>query len=240
MIPAEVMTRLATLGLEPEHARAVAEMLSAVETATKAEGDAAIEARRANDRERKARQRHVNSRDVTGQDGTSGTDIPRARVEDNLPTKDTSGRQDKKNTKREDEDEFRADLASDLPADLLDGIIKVRRDKRGQVTGLSARYFRDDAAACGMTVAEAAKHCVSRSWITVKPEYFRGKQGPPNAPPQPRNAGEFARMKLNGTIPNEPPSTDTGRLDSGNGERQIEGPGIARRFTLPPEQFSRN
>lgn len=73
MIPTEVMTRLATLGLRPGEARAVAEMLSAVEGATKVEAAAEIEARRANDRERKHRQRHGTSRDVTGQDGTSGT-----------------------------------------------------------------------------------------------------------------------------------------------------------------------
>lgn len=70
MIPAAVMMKLATLGLSPDHAEAVAQMLADVEQATKAEGNAAIETRRANDRERKSRQRHGKSRDVTGQDVT--------------------------------------------------------------------------------------------------------------------------------------------------------------------------
>lgn len=76
MIPAAVLAKLATLGLTPEHAEAVASMLATVEDATRNEAAAAIEARRANDRERKLRQRHVNSRDITGQHVTSGDNPP--------------------------------------------------------------------------------------------------------------------------------------------------------------------
>lgn len=70
MIPAAVMVKLATLGLSTAHAEAVAAMLSDVEAATKVEAGAAIEQRRSADRERKARQRHGKSRDITGQDVT--------------------------------------------------------------------------------------------------------------------------------------------------------------------------
>ncbi|WP_420961100.1 hypothetical protein [Brucella sp. IR073] len=71
MIPPTVLMKMATIGLTEEQARAVAEMLSSVEQATKDEVGHAIEARRASDRERKARQRHGMSRDVTGQDVTA-------------------------------------------------------------------------------------------------------------------------------------------------------------------------
>lgn len=72
MIPADVLAKLAVLGLAPAHASAVAAMLVDVEKATKEEASAAIEARRANDRDRKARQKHVNSREGTGRNVNAG------------------------------------------------------------------------------------------------------------------------------------------------------------------------
>jgi hypothetical protein len=71
MIPADALIQLATIGLSKEQVEAVAAMLRSVEDATRAESCGAIEARRANDRARKAKQRHGKSRDVTGQDVTS-------------------------------------------------------------------------------------------------------------------------------------------------------------------------
>lgn len=68
MIPAETLADLATLGLSRDQADAVSRMLRSVEDATRHEGSAAIEARRKNDRDRKERQRHGKSRDVTGTD----------------------------------------------------------------------------------------------------------------------------------------------------------------------------
>lgn len=70
MIPPSVLMRMAVLGLTAEQAAEVADMLAAVETATKEEAGASIEARRRSDRERKQRQRHGMSRDVAGQDVT--------------------------------------------------------------------------------------------------------------------------------------------------------------------------
>ena len=82
MIPAETLADLATLGLSRDQANAVSRMLRSVEDATRSEGSAAIEARRKNDRERKERQRHGKSRDVTGMDvkerDNSGAYIARA------------------------------------------------------------------------------------------------------------------------------------------------------------------
>ncbi len=61
MIPADTIADLAELGFTPEQTRAVAAILRAVEDATHAEGQAAIESRRV-DRDRKtviAKRRHV-------------------------------------------------------------------------------------------------------------------------------------------------------------------------------------
>lgn len=92
-IPAHVLAKLATLGLSRDHAEAVAAMLADVEAATKQEGAGAIEARRANDRERKARERERKeqmSRDVTGQHVTSAdnSDIPPNKEKPPAPPKE--------------------------------------------------------------------------------------------------------------------------------------------------------
>lgn len=90
MIPTETLVELATLGLSRDQAEAISKMLRAVEDATRAESASAIEARRANDRERKQRQRenvHGKSRDITGQDVT-GVTQPASRVrEDIIPAR---------------------------------------------------------------------------------------------------------------------------------------------------------
>lgn len=238
MIPADVMAQLATLGLSQEQARSVAGMLATVEAATKEECATAIEARRANDRERKARQRHGTSRDVTGQDVTSGDkkEIPPTPPKEKTKTKPNG--LGVSVARASDLADFRAELL-DLDADRLDAIEKHRRSKRGQLTGHSARLFRRDAEACGLSLADAVDTCISRNWITVKPEYLAGRQPRANAPPdQPRNAGELALMRLNGTA-HESPRTDTGRLDARDGQRQAEGPGISRRFAFSGNDFGR-
>lgn len=159
-----------------------------------------------------------------------------AHVEDNLPTKNQDGKKEgRKETRASDEAAFRSELAPDLPDELLDGVIKVRRDKRGQVTGLAARCFRDDAAECGMSVHDAAKACVTSSWITVKPHYFHSRAGPPN---RKRNYVDVAMDRLNGKThgPEGIFSTDgdAQRLPAGSGEHgpddgNLRG-GLARRF----------
>jgi hypothetical protein len=85
MIPASTIAKLALLGLSPEQTEAVAAMLSEVEQATEGKSAAAIEARRANDRERKERQRHVRSREVTGTHGTDCDEPPQV-----LPPRDNN------------------------------------------------------------------------------------------------------------------------------------------------------
>ena len=84
-----------------------------------------------------------------------------------------------------DLDEFRAALAGSVDADRIESYVKHRRTKRGQITGHAARLFLGDAQACAMTPSEAVDACISRNWITVKPEYFNGRNArgsPPSAP----------------------------------------------------------
>lgn len=95
------------------------------------------------------------------------------------PTPEPSKEEQKEPRARRDVSEFRSEL-SDLDTERLDAIIKHRRSKRGQLTGHAARLFRQDAAACSLTLPEAVDACISRNWITVKPEYFatRARAGP--------------------------------------------------------------
>lgn len=213
-IPASVLARMATLGFSPEQAEAVATMLSDVESATRDEAAEAIEARRANDRERKARQRHVKSREVTGRHVTSG-DNPSPKEKSPTPPKEITPSPEPsgsdvsvKRARANDLADFRAECA-DLDAERLDAIVKHRRSKGGQLTGHAARLFRRDAEACGFTLAEAVDTCISRNWITVKPEYLRDRHrgsAPATAPPRDRTVSDVLGEIANGTWtgPQEP------------------------------------
>jgi len=188
-IPTEVIIQMATLGLSPEQARSVAEMLSAVETATKAEAEVVIEQTKEKGRERWRRwdeKRRSNAdKRLQTLDGVSkhsragdtrGLDKPLITVIEP---------QDKKTSHTQsDVAAFQAALAGDVDGETLAEFIKVRRKKRGALTGYSAKLFREDAAACSMTVQQAARECVRSSWITVKPEYFasRRRAGPTPIP----------------------------------------------------------
>lgn len=98
------------------------------------------------------------------------SDRPRARVEDKTSNSEIEPQEKKQTAQARDVAAFRSEL-SDLDAERLDGLIKLRKSKRAPVTALSARLFRKDAAACGLSLAEAADTCISRNWTTVKPEY---------------------------------------------------------------------
>lgn len=101
-IPAHVLAKLATLGLSRDHAEAVAAMLTDVEAATKQESASAIEARRSNDRERKARERRRLSQDVTGSHVTSAdiSDIPPNKEKPPAPPKETTPLFENQKTRR--------------------------------------------------------------------------------------------------------------------------------------------
>jgi len=79
-----------------------------------------------------------------------------------------------------------------------------------------------------------------KSWLDAPASVMAARSTSPPTSAEPRNAGERARMKLNGTLPHEPPHLAPERLDSGDRRGQIEGTGIARRITLATDEFRRN
>lgn len=183
MIPQDVMMDLATIGLSADQARVVASMLSRVEDATKGESEVGKEKARARWRKwKESRSTNVSKRLQT----TANVSKQLAGAEDrtsnlDIPSKEESKKQ---NAAVRDVVEFKDKLAPHLEADLLEAFVKVRRAKRSAMTGYAAGLFIGDAAKCNMTVSEAATECVRSSWITVKPEYFQGRQRAGPAPPK--------------------------------------------------------
>jgi hypothetical protein len=170
----------------------------------------AEEARKAKGRERVAKWRleHPRNVTVTEQNVTVRLASGDAPVEDKSLTTEIEPQAKKQNASG-DASEFRAALSPDVPPDLLTEFIKVRRKKRGAITGYAASLFREDADKCGMSVAEAAKECVRSSWITVKPEYFPGRpRAGPGPKPNPALAAADALMEKFNAVP--PSQTDTG------------------------------
>lgn len=157
------------------------------------------------------------------------------RVEDNLLPKKISGQKENKKeaASLSDLQAFRAEL-SELDSERLDAIVKHRRSKKGQLTALSARLFVKDAAACGLSLSEAVDACISRGWLTVKPEYFAGKNRA-TAPPvhaKPRNAGEAARQELMRRGLYHAPNQSPRLVDESDGGPGFAGTDIARRIAL--------
>lgn len=185
----------------------------------------ALEQRRASDRDRQARKRL--SRDITGCHAGSHS---HTRVEDSSSKEEISRK-------------------------------KERKEVRSQATRLPTDWQAPDewlaeAIAAGMTRSQAlASAARMHNWSLSDPKgkkldwratwrnWFQRDLPKPHStasPPQPRNAGELARLRLNGTIDNEPGTRkDDRRLDAGNGERQAEGTGIARRFAITTDILGR-
>lgn len=185
-------------------------ILVAVRAVERQETDA-LERRRAADRARQERHRTNPSRDKTLRNVSHGLSRSHAGAEDRTSNPVIEPQGKKQNAQPRDEDAFRGGLSPDVPFDLITEFIKVRRKKRGALTGFAAKLFREDAAKCGMSVSEAATECVRSSWITVKPEYFTSRQRAGPAPPAPSQADVFAIIARNPNNAIEPgPSEDRG------------------------------
>lgn len=201
------MLKLATIGLSSAQAEAVADMLTSVEAATKAEAETLIEAGREKARVRwhkwdEKRRSNVSKRLPTAANASQQL----AGVKDRTSNLDIEPQDKKQTAQSRDVDEFRAGLSPDVPFDLITEFIKVRRKKRGAITKFAAELFREDAAKCGLSVADAAKECVRSSWITVKPEYFTNRQRAGPAPPKRNPALEAANRlmeQLDAVTPSE-------------------------------------
>lgn len=190
MAGGRIVVKLSAL-IAPLVARnADAQTIMDVVLAYEAEQGGALERRRQADADRQARKRQADkSRDVTLRH--SDTPLVRggdARVEvktSNLDNNTEEKKETAQSAGASDLREFKSALSPSVDPERLESYVKHRKAKRGQLTGHAARLFLADAAACSMSPAEAVDACISRNWITVKPEYFAGRsRAPPLQKPE--------------------------------------------------------
>lgn len=178
-ISANTLELLMDAGIDGDELRAIVRSIEA-DIAPKAKSSAA--ARQA--RYRESQKAKAVTSDVT-RDVTETSQVTPLAGVDAKPK--TTQIDPVKKTPSRDVADFKAAFV-DLDADRLEALIKHRRAKKAQMTGHAARLFLKDAAACGISVAEAVDTCISRNWITVKAEWLTSGSGARGSPPQSGNA----------------------------------------------------
>lgn len=214
-------------------------ILAAVKTA-EAQKDAALEQSR-----EKARNRVQKWRDKQDETSRNVTKRPVAitkrltRGEDSSSNQEITGQEENKKEAApkalSDLAAFKADLEADASQEQVEAFAKHRKAKNGQNSAYSAKLFRRDAAACGLSVSQAIDTAISRGWLTVKPEYLAGRQQAPprsTAPPK-QTVGQQARdeLKRMETL-NDAPDNLPRYHDESDREPGFASAGIARRFTI--------
>lgn len=194
MIPASVLMKLATLGLDAERAEAVATMLSEVESATRSEAEAVVEKSREKTRLRVQNWRIRQGGNVTERYETlrNGSREP-ARVEDNLQTKNSTGqKENKKNTPRDE-------LAAVLDADRADAVLEHRQKLRKPLTPRAAHLLAKKLAAAPDANA-AADLMVEKGWLSFELAWAEKPTPRASGPPRngKRNFADVALDRMNG------------------------------------------
>lgn len=186
-ISANTLGLLMAAGLEGDELMAIVRSIEA-DTAPKARSSNAE--RQARFRARQKAESVTNN--VTSNVTETSQVTPLAGVDDKPKT--TQIEPVKKTTPSRDVFDFKAELAS-LDSDRLEALIKHRKSKKAQMTGHAARLFLKDVAACGISLADAVDTCISRNWITVKPDWI-AKPAPRGSPGgKPLSVNEIIRQR---------------------------------------------
>jgi hypothetical protein len=227
--------KLADAKLTVEQIGVVMQIMAEAEDAIKA----AEEARKSVARDRVQRWREKKKADVTLPKHNGNATVRLTRGEDNLQTTEITGKEENKKEAApkalSDLAAFKADLEADASQEQVEAFAKHRKAKNGQNSAYSAKLFRRDAAACGLSVSQAIDTAISRGWLTVKPEYLAGRQQAPprsTAPPK-QTVGQQARdeLKRMETL-NDAPDNLPRYHDESDREPGFASAGIARRFTI--------
>lgn len=104
---------------------------------------------------------------------------PRARVEDNLPTKKLTGQTRKKQTREQDLADFVSVLSPLLDEERVQALVDVRDKKGGKLNGHAASLLKAKIEACGLSPAEAADTMALRNWISIERDWVQRQQSPP-------------------------------------------------------------
>lgn len=203
MIPASVLTQLATLGLSQEQAEKVANMLAAVESATKGEAEIGIERSREKARARlqkwKAKQpENVSKRSETSPNVFNGSRAGVTRVENNLLTKKIIDQKERKKETRAGAlvVSSEAELTdAGVEAETLNAWKGVRKEKRsGPISKPVVDALRREAAKAGLTLQQVVTICCERGWQGFKADWLIEARA--SGPPQGRRTASHAFMEL--------------------------------------------
>lgn len=133
----------------------------------------ALERRRANDRERQERRRHVKSRDVTV---TVSSREGATRVEDNLQTKNLAGQEEKKDRAPAARTPC-SELETVLDADRAKAVVDHRQRLRKPLTAHAAKLLAGKFAKVADPNA-AADAMIGNGWQGFEPEWIDNRQTP--------------------------------------------------------------
>lgn len=208
-IPTEVIMRMATLGLTQEQAKAVADMLTAVETATAETYEATMEASREKARQRVAKWRANNPSNVTKRNETSrnhsrGRDT---RVEDKTSNSEIEPQ------KKDIRDTPLSRLEVVLDQERARSVVDHRQRIRKPLTERAAKLLADKFARCRDPNA-AADAMVSNGWQGFEPEWMDRPtaRGSPAVVPMKDTAANAARRRIE-AIENARRQSGFGALD---------------------------
>lgn len=135
---------------------------------------------------------------------TDSNTLTRAVEDKPLPTE--TNKPKKQNTGA-DLDAFKGALSGVCDSDRIEAFVKLRRTKRGQLTGHAANLFKTDAAKCGLSIPDAIDTCIRRNWITVEPEWLakpHSRAGPSQQAPSMSQILEVIRDQASADEPEHP------------------------------------
>jgi hypothetical protein len=218
-----ILEPLVAAGVDPE---TLLKMVRAYEE----QQENALEKRRQADRDRQARKRlkDEKSRDVTLCHSDSQRSRSRARVEDNLLTKDISGKEDNKVTsppaRSKRGERIPDDFQPDIDAAVSEGVPRPEAERQ-------ARSF------CDYWRAKPGKDGLKLDWPATWRVWYRRNMASPQArataPPPKQTVGQQARDELRrmGLLGNATDNQNRHEHQSDGGADSAS-PGIARRFAI--------
>lgn len=185
MIPAEVIMKLATLGLDEKQAEAVATMLADVEAATLSQAEEGLEKSREKARARWRKWKDNQSTNVSQRLQTTANVSKRLRahVEDNSSTNNTSGKkEDTSPPARSRGTRIPDDFSPDIDAATSEGLSRADAERE-------ARSFVD------YWRARPGKEALKMDWPATWRVWFRRRLETPKstAPPRKLTQGESIR-----------------------------------------------
>jgi hypothetical protein len=205
----DLFRKLAALGLSTDQMAGVLEIMEADAETRKSKARARVQKWR--DKQPRNVTKHNEPLPNISERLTGGD----ARGEDNPLTKNSTGKEEKKDTlpsARVALDAFKAELAPILDAERIEALCAVRRKKGATFSAVAARGLAKALRACP-NPTEAADEMVLRNWTGIKPEWLENRRA--NGPPR-RQQGNAVEANIARRIRRNEPGG--GRLDNGDAE----------------------